>query len=45
LIFNATEQEIIASGELADAMQLHQLTDKAEQRMVKVFVPGCDVVL
>ena len=45
LIFNATEQEIIASGELADAMQLHQLTDKTEQRMVKVFVPGCDVVL
>ncbi len=45
LIINTVEQEIIASGELANAEQLTTLTDKAEQRLVKVFVPGCDVLL
>ncbi|MBL4766097.1 MAG: type II secretion system protein GspL [Colwellia sp.] len=45
LIFNTVEQEIIASGELANAEQLSTLTDKAQQRLVKVFVPGCDVLL
>lgn len=45
LIFNTIEQEIIASGELADAAQLSDLTEKAAQRLVKVFVPGCDVLL
>jgi len=45
LIINTVEQEIIASGELANAEQLTELTDKAEQRLVKVFVPGCDVLL
>lgn len=45
LIFNTVEQEIIASGELTNAEQLSNLTDKAQQRLVKVFVPGCDVVL
>ncbi|NQY88462.1 MAG: type II secretion system protein GspL [Colwellia sp.] len=45
LIFNTVEQEIIASGELANAEQLTDLTDKAQQRLVKVFVPGCDVLL
>ncbi len=45
LIFSSTEQEIIASGELANAQQLNELTDKAQQRLVKVFVPGCDVLL
>ncbi len=45
LIFNTIEQEIIASGELASAEQLGELTDKAISRVVKVFVPGCDVLL
>ena len=45
LIFNSLEQEIIASGELANAEQLTELTDKAQQRVVHVFVPGSDVVL
>lgn len=45
LIFNSVEQEIIASGELENAEQLADLTEKASQRVVKVFVPGCDVLL
>lgn len=45
LIFNTNEQEIIASGELTNAEQLSDLTSKAAQRLVKVFVPGCDVLL
>jgi len=45
LIFSSVEQEIIASGELSSAQQLSELTEKAQQRSVKVFVPGCDVLL
>jgi general secretion pathway protein L len=45
LVFNTIEQEIIASGELSNAEQLTDLTTKAQQRVVKVFVPGCDVLL
>ncbi len=45
LIVNTIEQEIIASGELTSAKQLHELAEKAQQRVVKVFVPGCDVLL
>ena len=45
LIFNTLEQEIIASGALANASHLSELTEKAVQRAVKVFVPGCDVLL
>jgi len=45
LIFSAAEQEIIASGVLANAEQLTELTEKSTQRVVKVFVPGCDVIL
>ena len=45
LIFSTVEQEIIASGELASAEQLRELTTKAQQRDVKVFVPGGDVLL
>ena len=45
LIFSSAEQEIIASGELANAQQLSELTEKAKQRLVKVFVPGSDVLL
>lgn len=45
LVFNSLEQEIIASGKLTHAEQLSELTEKAQQRVVKVFVPGCDVLL
>lgn len=45
LIFSTSEQEIIASGELTNAEQLGELTEKARQRTVKVFVPGGDVIL
>jgi general secretion pathway protein L len=38
-------QEVIASGELKDAHQLSDIASKAEQREVKVLVPGCDVLL
>ena len=43
LVWSPVEQEIIASGELTDAHQLVQLTDKAKQRQVISFVPCCDV--
>jgi len=45
LIFSTSEQEIIASGELSSAAQLSELTEKAQHRDVKVFVPGSDVIL
>ena len=48
LITNETtldEQEIIACGELPSANQLTELTSKAENRQVKVLVPGSDVLL
>lgn len=37
--------EIIASGELTNAAQLSELTEKAKQRLVKIIVPSSDVVL
>jgi general secretion pathway protein L len=45
LVFSSTEQEIIASGILKGAEQLIDLTAKAQQRLVTVFVPGSDVLL
>jgi general secretion pathway protein L len=45
LVFSSTEQEIIASGVLTSAEQLTELTAKAQQRSVNVFVPGSDVLL
>lgn len=45
LIASADKQEIIASGELPNAEQLSELTEKASTRKVTVLVPGCDVVL
>lgn len=45
LIFSSAEHEIIASGKLSHAEQLSELTEKAQQREVKVFVPGADVLL
>ena len=45
LIVNTVDDEIIASGELKNAEQLSQLTEKAASRNVNVFVPGCDFAL
>lgn len=45
LVFNSAEQEIIASGVLSNAEQLTELTAKAQQRVVNIFVPGSDVLL
>ena len=47
ILANATSSnsDIIASGELANAEQLTQLTDKAQQRQVQIIVPSCDVLL
>lgn len=45
LVWSNAEQEIIASGELTDAQQLKQLTEKAQQRKVITFVPASDVAL
>lgn len=45
LVWSAHEQEIIASGELSNAEQLSQLTEKAQTRDVVVLVPSCDVTL
>jgi general secretion pathway protein L len=45
MVWAAHEQEIIASGQLSNAEQLSQLTDKAQSRDVVVLVPSCDVVL
>jgi len=45
LVWSAAEQEIIASGELSDANQLTQLTEKSLRREVVTFVPCSDVAL
>ena len=45
LIKSSADEEIIASGELANASELTALTQKAHTRAVTVFVPACDVVL
>jgi len=45
LIWAAQQKEIIASGELNNADQLSELTEKATQRTVTIFVPGCDVAI
>ena len=45
LVFSSNEQEIIASGVLTSAEQLTELTAKAQQRLVHVFVSGSDVLL
>jgi len=42
---NSETFEIIASGELANAEQLSQLTEKAGQRRVNIIVPSSDVLL
>ena len=45
MVWSAHGQEIIASGELSNAEQLSQLTEKAQSRDVVVLVPSCDVTL
>jgi general secretion pathway protein L len=47
ILANATSSnsEIIASGELSNAQQLYELSEKAQQRLVNVIVPSCDVLL
>jgi len=45
LIWSEQNREIIASGELANAEALTQLTEKAQQRTVITFVSGSDVIL
>jgi general secretion pathway protein L len=45
IVWSAQEQDIIASGELADAGQLSSLTERAGNRAVIVLVPTSDVVL
>ncbi len=45
LVYSTAEQEIIASGELSHAQKLSELTEKAQQRQVKVIVPSSDVLL
>ncbi|WP_094751368.1 type II secretion system protein GspL [Psychromonas sp. CD1] len=43
LIWSETENEIIASGEVDDALQLNLLTEKAQNRLVICLLPGVDV--
>jgi len=45
LVWSSTEQNIIASGELASADQLEQLEDKAISRAVIALVSGADIAL
>jgi general secretion pathway protein L len=45
LIWANAQQEIIASGELANASQLSELSEKSLQREVVSFIPGCDIAI
>lgn len=45
LVWSPHEQEIIASGELANAEQLNTLAQRAGQRPITVLVPTSDVYL
>lgn len=45
LVWSNTEQDIIASGEFADASQLSSLKDRAGSRPVTALVPASDVLL
>jgi general secretion pathway protein L len=45
LITSPLDDEIIASGELDNAQQLIELSEKSKNRQVIVFVPACDVAL
>lgn len=45
LIYSPTEQEIIASGEIASAAQLGELTEKAQTREVVALLPSDQIQL
>lgn len=45
LIWSDSEDEIIASGQVASAEQLKLLTEKAEQRVVICLLPGVDTCI
>lgn len=45
IVWSEQQQEIIASGELASASDLHTLAERAGQRPVTALVPSCDVLL
>ncbi|MBR9729353.1 type II secretion system protein GspL [Shewanella intestini] len=45
LVWSEQEQEIIASGELADAQSLASLTERAGNRPVDVLVPAASMML
>lgn len=45
LVWSDTEQEVIASGEIADASQLNSLSSHAQSRDVKALVPTSDLTL
>ena len=45
LIFSDDQEGIIASGELAQASELEQLTEKARNREIITFVPTSDLSL
>ncbi|PWI32968.1 type II secretion system protein GspL [Vibrio albus] len=45
LVWSASQQEIIASGELASRKLLQELTPYANQRSVVVLLDSCDVLL
>ncbi|WP_448213681.1 type II secretion system protein GspL [Colwellia sp. MEBiC06753] len=45
LIWSTNQQEIIASGELANAGELSSLQEKAKNRQVTAIAPGQDVLL
>jgi general secretion pathway protein L len=45
LIWANAQQEIIASGELANASNLSELSEKSLQREVVSFIPSCDIAI
>ncbi|QJR80820.1 type II secretion system protein GspL [Alteromonas pelagimontana] len=45
LVWSSTEEEIIASGVLADADQLSTLAERAGQRPIIALAPGSDILL
>ncbi|ALT00061.1 type II secretion system protein GspL [Lacimicrobium alkaliphilum] len=45
LVYSTSEEEIIASGELADASHLHSLKERAADRPVTALAPTSDILL
>ena len=44
LVWSSVQQAVIASGQLSNAAQLSELTERAGHRSVIVLVPGSDVI-